>query len=373
MNGIIEYIRNIGGADAWIYQVFIVVFCVVCLNFVVAVLLSKLHRKLMVTKNPWDDALIHALGKPLNLLIWIIGLSFAADIAKQSTEAVIYTAIPPIRDVSIIATITWFLVRFITNVEHNIVDHYVAEGKEIDLTTADAITRLLRLSVIITAVLVAMQTLGFSVSGILAFGGVGGLALGFAAKDLLANFFGGLFIFLDRPFSKGDWIRSPDREIEGTVEQIGWRLTTIRTFDKRPLYVPNSVFTTIAIQNPSRMTNRRIHETIGLRYDDVGKLPDILRDVRNMLETHPEIDQKQTLMVNFNSFAASSLDFFIYTFTRTTEWAYYHEVKEDVLLRISKIIESHGAEIAYPTSTIHIPNGVQPGMQSATVSNTLNR
>ena len=90
----------------------------------------------------------------------------------------------------------------------------------------------------------------------------------FAAKDLLANFFGGLTIYLDRPFAVGDWIRSPDREIEGTVERIGWRLTLIRTFDKRPLYIPNAVFTTIAVENPSRMHNRRIYETIGIRYDD---------------------------------------------------------------------------------------------------------
>ena len=91
-----------------------------------------------------------------------------------------------------------------------------------------------------------MQTLGFSVSGVMAFGGIGGIAIGFAAKDLLANFFGALTIYLDRPFSEGDWIRSPDREIEGIVENIGWRLTVIRSFDKRPIYVPNSVFASIA-------------------------------------------------------------------------------------------------------------------------------
>ena len=96
----------------------------------------------------------------------------------------------------------------------------------------DAITKLLQMFVIITATLVVLQTLGVSVSGVLALGGIGGLAIGFAAKDLLANFFGGLMLYLDRPFAVGDWIRSPDREIEGDVEQIGWRLTRIRTFDK---------------------------------------------------------------------------------------------------------------------------------------------
>ena len=368
MNEILELIRDFSGENAWIVQVFVVVFSVVVFNFVISILLNKLKKKLDTTKTPWDDALIYAIRRPLKLLIWIIGLSFAAEIALQADE-VILEAIRTIRDVSIIATIAWFLVRFITSVEHNIIDHYLAEGKTIDQTTADAITRLLRLTVIITAILVAMQTLGFSITGVLAAGGVGGLALGLAAKDLLANFFGGLMLFLDRPFSKGDWIRSPDREIEGTVENIGWRMTTIRTFDKRPLYVPNSIFNTIAIQNPSRMSNRRIYETIGLRYEDIGKLEGILKDIRSMLASHPEIDQQRTLMVNLNSYAPSSIDFFIYTFTKTTAWARYHEIKEDVLLKINAIVETHGAEMAFPTSTIYVPQGIQVNPDLDAVSN----
>ncbi|MFP6835411.1 MAG: mechanosensitive ion channel domain-containing protein, partial [Pseudomonadales bacterium] len=168
-----------------------------------------------------------------------------------------------------------------------------------DQTTAAAVGKLLRAAVIITGVLMVLQGLGFSVSGVLAFGGIGGIAIGFAARDMLANFFGALMIFLDRPFSVGDWIRSPDREIEGTVEEIGWRLTRIRTFEQRPLYVPNSVFTSLAVENPSRMLNRRIYETIGIRYDDVSVLGKIIVDVTSMLKAHPAIDLSRTLMVNF--------------------------------------------------------------------------
>jgi MscS family membrane protein len=183
--------------------------------------------------------------------------------------------------------------------------------------------------------------------------------VGFAARDLLANFFGGLMIYMDRPFSVGDWVRSPDRNIEGTVEEIGWRLTRIRTFDKRPLYVPNSTFASIAVENPSRMSHRRIYETVGVRYDDADKLQSIIGDVVNMLKTHPEIDESQTLIVNFNEFGPSSLDFFVYTFTHTTNWIKFHEVKQDVLFKIYEIITRHGAEVAFPTSTIHVPEPVQ--------------
>ena len=115
---------------------------------------------------------------------------------------------------------------------------------------------------------------------------------------------------------------------------IGWRLTEIRTFDQRPLYVPNSVFATIALENPSRMLNRRIYETIGVRYDDAGKVQAIVEDVRTMLGNHPDIAQDKTLIVNLNAFAASSIDFFVYTFTKTTNWVEFHSIKERVLLEI---------------------------------------
>jgi len=191
-----------------------------------------------------------------------------------------------------------------------------------------------------------------SVSGLLAFGGIGGIAVGFAAKDLLANFLGGLSIYLDRPFAVGDWIRSPDRSIEGTVEDIGLRVTRIRTFDQRPLYVPNSTFSSVALENPSRMTNRRIYETIGIRYSDAHRMSDIVVAVREMLVTHEDIAQDRTLIVNFNHMGASALEFFVYAFTKTTNWVEYHGIKEDVLLKILAIVESHGAEVAFPTQTI---------------------
>jgi len=354
---LIEF-QNYFSSNSWVAQVFIVVFLTLLINFLQKRILGKLLAKLQETRIYWDDALVDAARRPLTILIWIIGLSFAAEIVSHESGAVIFGAIDPIRDVGVVFTLAWFLVRFIERTEKNIVLKKEARGEEVDRTTADTIAKLLRISVIITALLVMMQTLGFSISGVLAFGGIGGIAIGFAAKDLLANFFGGLMIYMDRPFNVGDWIRSPDRDIEGTVENIGWRLTRIRTFDKRPLYVPNSVFANIAVENPSRMTNRRIKETIGIRYDDVGKMEAIIDDVKKMLQEHEDIDANQTLIVNFNEFASSSLDFFIYTFTKTTNWIRFHEVKQDVLLKVIGIVESHGAECAFPTSTVHIPDGI---------------
>ena len=346
------------GLEPWVLQVFIVVFLTLVLVFVLKRLLKRVHAKLKHTSNPWDDALLAALRTPLATAVWIVGIAFAVQIIETQTHVAIFSAVKPIRDVGIIAAFAWFLVRFIKEAEHNLVEYNEKLGKEVDRTTVDAIAKLLRLSVLITAVLVALQTLGFSVSGVLAFGGIGGIAVGFAAKDLLANFFGGLMVYLDRPFAVGDWIRSPDRDIEGTVENIGWRLTRIRTFDSRPLYVPNATFTSIAVENPSRMENRRIYETIGVRYDDAAKVGAIVSEVNEMLNTHPDIQSDRTLMVNFTACGASSLDFFVYCFTRTAAWAEFHKVKQDVLLKILDIVDKHGAEVAFPTRTVHVPDGI---------------
>lgn len=342
----------------WIVYVFSVVLTTLLAAYVLRRILLRIERRTQSTKTLWDDALIGAVGRPAHWLIWLLGLSFAADIAGSVAEVDVFDVVDPIRTLGINLLFTWFLVSFISRVEANLLDPRFTANKPMDATTVTAMAKLLRVSVIITAVLVALQSFGISVSGVLAFGGIGGLAVGFAAKDLLANFFGGLMVYLDRQFAVGDWIRSPDQNIEGVVEDIGWRLTRIRTFDKRPLYVPNATFTQISVENPSRMLNRRIYETIGVRYEDASKLPAIVADVKAMLQSHPDLDMNQTLIVNFNAFASSSLDFFIYTFTRTTQWMEYHEVKQDVLFKVLKVIESYGAEVAFPTSTVHLPDRI---------------
>lgn len=344
-----NYLPFLEKTDTWVLHVFAIVFIALLLDFIQKKILKRLQNQFEKTLNLWDDAFIHAVIKPLSLLIWVVGLAMALEVTGLSETIKVF-------EIGVIISVAWTLIRFISFVEENVIHQQEVIGNAVDKTTADAISQLLRISVIITSVLVGLQSLGFNISAVLAFGGIGGIAVGFAAKDLLANFFGGLMIYLDRPFSVGDWIRSPDRSIEGTVEKIGWRLTLIRTFDKRPLYIPNSMFASISVENPSRMTHRRIYETIGVRYDDSKKLAGIINEVKEMLISHPEIDTTQTMIVNFNKFAPSSLDFFIYTFTKTTDWIKYHEVKQDVLLKITEIIEKQDAEIAFPTSTIHIEN-----------------
>jgi MscS family membrane protein len=118
--------------------------------------------------------------------------------------------------------------------------------------------------------------------------------------------------------------------------------------------VPNAVFTLIAVENASRMLHRRIYETIGVRYVDIDKVPAIVAEIKAMLVAHPEIEKSKTTIVNFVKFAASSLDIMIYTFTRTTSWIEFHEIQQEVMLKIANIIAAHGAELAFPTRTLHL-------------------
>lgn len=343
----------------WVTQIFVVVFLTLLVSYIVNRMLKRVHRRLERTETMWDDTLVEAARKPARTGIWVLGLCYAIEIIYKETGAEIFSAVDSIRSVGVISVLAWWLLRFIKAFEVNIIAEREKRGRPVDHTTIAAVAKLSKASVLITAGLIILQTLGFSVGGVLAFGGVGGIAIGFAAKDLLANFFGAMTVYFDRPFSVGDWIRSPDKQIEGTVEHIGWRQTRIRTFEKRPLYVPNSLFTTVVVENPSRMTHRRLFETIGIRYDDIGVMQAITDDVRSMLQTHEAIDESQTLMVNFDAFNASSVDFFIYCFTHTTVWTEFHAVKHEILLRISDIIESHGAEIAFPTQTLHMGGALE--------------
>ena len=317
------------------------------------IIYNRLEYLSKKTNFDWDDLTLNALKTPISALIWCWPATVSLDFFIQEHFGIKLSWLSTLKLPIVIAILAWITIRFINNVES-----FVLEKKTHDETTVHAIAKVSRLIFVIIGALTIMQAFGLSLSGLLTFGGVGGLIVGLAAKDLLSNFFGGMMIYFDRPFKVGDWVRSPDRQIEGTVERIGWRMTIIRTFEKRPLYIPNSVFSNIVVENPSRMLNRRIKETIGVRYSDGHKIESIVNDIKSMLQNHPDIDTKQTLIVNFNAFGPSSLQMLVYTFTKTVNWVRYHQVKEDVLLQIMHIIHQHGADIAFPTQTLKLETSV---------------
>lgn len=344
------------------YGFAIAIFAIVFVTLLANLLWTRFYRRveplLKERKKLWERGLVVALYRPLKLFLWVISLSFAFEVAYRHTPFFEESEIlSKMRLLGSVSALVWFFVLYVKEIEEILIMPKPGNKHPRDETTVRAISQLLRVSVLVTSILISLQAIGIPVSGVVAFGGIGGIAVGFAAKDLLANFFGGLMVFLDRPFSLGDWIRSPDREIEGMVEHIGWRTTRIRTFDRRPLFVPNSLFSTISIENPSRMHNRRIKTFVGVRYQDACRIEKIVADIKEMLRNHEEIAQDRLLIVNFSEFGPSSLNIMVYTFTKTTNWVRFQEIQEDIFLKVINIITANGAECAFPTTTIHIPDG----------------
>ena len=338
---------------AWLEQVILIIavtlLCVVLWRFIV----KKVEVLIENTNNKYDDVIWYALLKPVSWLILLIGSSIALRVISGSEHFELPALFATGQKIVLLMLVAWVLWRFVHKTEETAV-----ESGSRDITTAQAIGKLVKLIIIIITALMALQIFGVHLSGLLAFGGMGGLIVGMAAKDLLGNFFGALMIYLDKPFVVGEWIRSPDREIEGTVVKIGWRITRIQTFDKRPLFVPNGLFSQMVIENATRMSNRRIKESFGIRYQDIHKIKSIIDEVREMLESHNDVDQNQVIIVNFDIFNNSSLDFFIYAFAKTTDWVLFHKVKEDVMLKVADIVIAHEAEFAFPTRQLHIDKAI---------------
>ena len=311
------------------------------------------------TATDFDDIILKSIQKPLTYLIILVSLILIFEALNSLFQIFEFFDTSKVIYLLIVILVSWTLLRILNGYYSN--KSFLRNLKESDdpmvvEQTYEITIRIFKIIVIIITALTLMQEFGLSISGLLAFGGVGGLVIGLAAKDLLSNFFGGLMIFLDRPFKVGEFIKSPDRNIEGIVESIGWRLTVVRTFSKNVLYIPNSAFANIVVENATRMTNRRINQIIGLRYDDLDKIPKIVDDVRIYLESHNQIDQSNKPTVYFQSFSASSCDFFIRAFTNTKDWREFLKIKEQVLYKVSEIINNHNAAIAFPTMTIEMDN-----------------
>jgi len=356
MTEYLDQLSRLVGLPVWVLHAFVIILAALLLEFVYRIFIGHLARVTEKTQHLWDDAVVYAGKRPVSLLIWWQGVIMAARVIEPHTNAVEFSPeiLGAAQQLGLVLAATWFAFRLVSGFEKAFIADRRRRDKDVDITTVSVLGRIVRIAVVLTGALTVLGVLEIPISGFLAAGGVGGIAVGLAARDLLANFFGGFMVFMDRPFSVGDWVRSPDQEIEGTVEAIGWRMTTIRKFDKRPMYVPNATFTTITVENPSRMTHRRIFEHIGIRYDDFALARDVIDDIRAMVLDHDELDTSQTTMVHFNVYGASSLDIMVYCFTRTKVWTEYHRVREDVLLKIGEIIESRGAQIAFPTRTLKL-------------------
>ena len=302
----------------------------------------------------WGETLVRSLDAPLGLLavLLLVQQAGAALLAAPGQQELPWleamtTRIP---NVAIVTALAWWVMRIINRLK-TLQDAIERDSDRMQVRLMGL--RILRVGTLAVATLVLLDAFGIPISGILAFGGVSGIVIGLATKDVIGNFFSGMILFWEQPFRVGDWIRVPSVDAEGNVKHIGWRCTELETFDRRPLYIPNQILADSVVENPQRMKNRRIFEYAGVRYDDIAKLPDILKDIRVMLDDHKDLDSAQAMMANFDRYGESTLDFFVSAYTQAMTRPQYQMIKEDVLFKIHEIVTKHGADFAFPTRTLH--------------------
>ena len=354
---------EIAGKYLWLIQIAVVIFLTVAANLTQIFVIKYLHKSLTAGKRIWHQSIVEGISRPLILLIWVLGAAFCIDILYVRFISNYYEtdfSLQLVRTIAIIAAITWFAFRTVKIYRREYIKVKTDAGVSYDASVVDITAKISVITVIVLGALAVMQALDVNVAGILAFGGVGGIAVAFAAKDLIASYFGGLMLHLDQPFKVGDNVSSFDMEIKGTIENIGWRQVIIRRFDTRLLYVPNSAFSTISVLNRRRKTNRLIDEYVGIRYDDAQHVKPIVDEIREMLLNHDGLDEirmgNRWPAVHFVRFAPSSLDIRIYCYTKDTSWNGWLATKEDVLIKTMDIVVANNAEVAFPTSTIHLFN-----------------
>jgi MscS family membrane protein len=316
-------------------------------------LLARLNRLAGKTKMQFDDILIDALMKPAQWASVLAGIFIALSILPLPEKPIdFHKFVAAMLSSSSLLLIIWFSLRLVDG----IANWWEEKARETESKLDDQLVPIMRKSTkvffyIIGFVLI-LQNLGYSVQSLLAGLGIGGLAVAMAAKDTVANLFGSVVIFLDKPFQVGDWIESGSTE--GTVEEIGLRTTRIRTFANSLITVPNSAFTTDPVNNWSRMQKRRIKMSIGVTYNTSSdRLNRLVKDIRNLISSNDKM-RDDFFLVNFDNFGPSSLDIFIYCFTITTNWAEFLQVKQDFMLDIMHTVEKNGLSFAFPTQSVHI-------------------
>lgn len=322
-------------------------------RLVTALFEGSLRRRAERSRMQWDDDVIELMPKPLALVAQVLLWHLAAAVLLLPEEPInVRMGVFQGLEVALAVALVWVAFRM-TDVAARAMQRAAEKtDTRLDDQAVPLLRKTLKVFLAVTVGVMVIQNLGYSVTSLIASLGIGGLALALAARDTVANFFGSVVIFTDAPFQIGDWVAFGD--VEGTVEEVGFRTTRIRRFDKALVTVPNQTFTSTAITNYSNREQRRIKLTVGVSYETTpDQMRALLDALRALLRTHPGIDQRFHL-VNFTDLGGSSLDVLVYCFTTTADWAEYLAIQEALLLRILEIVAEHGLEVAFPTRTVYL-------------------
>jgi MscS family membrane protein len=307
------------------------------------------------TKTDLDDQVLTALEQPLEFAFVVIGLYVAAQFVTLS-DTLAHILAQLVRSL-IAVTIFWAIFRVVDPLS-SLLDRAIGLFGSISMheTVKGFFVKVTKAVVVCLGIAAVFQEWGFNIAAVLGSLGLVGMAVALGAQDFIKNMFAGLTIFLDRMFEKGNWIKTPD--VEGNVEEIGFRATKVRQFDKALVTIPNSKLANEALINFSRMTQRRIYWSIGVEYRTTqDQLRGIIQEISAYLHTNPEFEtdpQKTKTFVFLDTFGASSIDIMLYCFTKTTAWGEWLAVKEALAYKIKEIVEGHGTAFAFPSTSLYV-------------------
>lgn len=311
-----------------------------------------LHKWAEKTSFRYDDILISSLVPPVNALVFSLGIFFAIFSFTLPTDPYDFPRIiAQAYHVTLSLIGVWAAYRLCDLVAE--VTRGFLAGHDEEL--ADHFTPLVRQAIRITVILIGgiliIQNLGYSVTSLVAGLGIGGLAIALAAQDTVANLFGTVVMFTDKPFKIGDWIRFG--EVDGFVEEFGFRSVKVRTWANTLLYIPNKMVTSEIIENCTSMRKRRVKMTVGVQYNSPPEtVSELVRRIEELLKNDEGVNQEY-MLVKFTDFGPSSLDIFIYYFTSSTAWAEHLEVRQRINLAIMGLVDELGLAFAFPSRTLY--------------------
>jgi MscS family membrane protein len=302
------------------------------------------------TRHQWDNEIMIAVERPSGVVVAGVFWLFAIHALRfeGNVLAIFNIAVQVVIGVGCI----WAFYRLA-----DVAAEYMAElTSRTESTLDDQLVPLIRKSlkvfVVVFGVLVVIQNMGVNVLSLLAGLGLGGLAFALAARDTCANLFGSIMILLDRPFQIGDWVIIGS--LEGTVEEIGFRSTRIRTFYDSLISVPNATVANANIDNMGSRRHRRIKAFFGVTYDtDPEKLEAFLEGVKNIVKASPHT-RKNGYHVVLNSYQDSCLSVMLYCFLEVPDWSHELIAKQNIYLEIHRLAHKLEVEFAFPTQTLHV-------------------
>jgi MscS family membrane protein len=313
-------------------------------------------------KHPEYEALDETILRPLGLmamaLMWWFGLGALG--LPDGALVVLSVAVKMLVSISTV----WSAFRLVDMVYVLMLSRAMRTENKFDDLLVPMVSKSLKVFVVVVGAIFTADNLNIDVTSLLAGLGLGGLAFALAAKDLLGNFFGSLTVLLDRPFHIGDWVIIGD--VEGSVEEVGFRSTRIRTFYNSLVTLPNSNLTTTTIDNMGARRYRRMKAMLGLTYQTPPeKIDAFCEGIRELVRLHPYM-RKDFYHVYFNEYNSASLDILVYVFWETPDWNTELRERHRFLLDILRLAKQVDVDFAYPTQTLYLKRDESlPGPASA--------